>query len=121
MLYPDSKEISLVLTYEGMTEIFLKAAASLSLVVHPEYLLNTRTLEREFVCTCHAGSCEEAELHSSCTVSFSWGHWIPLFPWKGQPVSATFSMRQSRIACIYAPAQFRRWCSTCPIPLRSTA
>ncbi|HLG60428.1 MAG TPA: hypothetical protein VKY19_00740 [Ktedonosporobacter sp.] len=62
-----------MLTYEGMTEIFLKAAASLSLVVHPEYLLNTRTLEREFVCTCHAGSCEEAELHSSCTVSFSWG------------------------------------------------
>lgn len=62
-----------MLTYEGMTEFFLKAAASLSLVAHPEYLLNTRTLEREFVCTCHAGNCEEAELHSSCTVSLSWG------------------------------------------------
>jgi len=73
MLYLGSKEISLVLTYEGMTEFFLKAAASLSLVAHPEYLLNARTLEREFVCTCHAGDCEEAELHSSCTVSFSWG------------------------------------------------
>ncbi|HEU5226233.1 MAG TPA: hypothetical protein VFU49_00370 [Ktedonobacteraceae bacterium] len=62
-----------MLTYEDMTDFFLKAAASLSLVAHPEYLLNARTLEREFVCTCHAGSCEEAEMHSSCTVSFTWG------------------------------------------------
>jgi|SRR5437660_3596756 len=73
MLYLGNKETTLVLTYEGMTEFFLKAAASLSLVAHPEYLLNTRTLEREFVCTCHAGVCEDAEFHSSCTVSFSWG------------------------------------------------
>src|SRR5690348_8571579 len=51
----------------------MKAAASLSLVTHPEYWLNSRSLEREFSCTCHIGSCEEAESHSSCTLSFSWG------------------------------------------------
>jgi hypothetical protein len=62
-----------LLTYEDVTAYFLKAAASLSLATHPEYWLNSRSLEREFTCTCHAGSCEEAEQRSSCTVSFSWG------------------------------------------------
>ena len=62
-----------MLTYEDMTECFLKAAHSLSLVTHPEYWLNTRSLEREFTCTCHADSCEEAEQHSACSISFSWG------------------------------------------------
>lgn len=62
-----------MLTYEDVTAYFLKAAASLSLATHPEYWLNSRSLEREFTCTCHAGSCEEAEQRSSCTVSFSWG------------------------------------------------
>jgi hypothetical protein len=62
-----------LLTYEDVTAYFQKAAASLSLATHPEYWLNSRSLEREFTCTCHAGSCEEAEQRSSCTVSFSWG------------------------------------------------
>ncbi|MBE3559115.1 MAG: hypothetical protein IMW89_07810 [Ktedonobacteraceae bacterium] len=62
-----------MLTYEAITEHFLKAAASLSLVTHPEYWMNARTLEREFTCTCHTGSCEEAETRSACTVSFVWG------------------------------------------------
>jgi len=62
-----------LLTYEDMTGYFLKAAAGLMLNAHPEYWLNTSTLEREFACTCHAGSCEEAEMRSSCTVSFTWG------------------------------------------------
>ena len=62
-----------MLTYEDMTRYFLEAASSLSLVTHPEYWLNSRSLEREFACTCHSGSCEDAESHSSCTVSFTWG------------------------------------------------
>jgi hypothetical protein len=62
-----------LLTYEDVTGYFLKAAASLPLVTHPEYWLNSRSLEREFTCTCHIGSCEEAEQRSSSTVSFSWG------------------------------------------------
>ncbi|HEX4206058.1 MAG TPA: hypothetical protein VHZ51_18045 [Ktedonobacteraceae bacterium] len=62
-----------MLTYEDVTGFFLKAAASLSLATHPEYWLNTRSLEREFTCTCHVGNCEEAEQRSACTVTFSWG------------------------------------------------
>jgi hypothetical protein len=62
-----------LLTYEDMTGYFLKAAASLALNAHPEYWLNTHSLEREFACTCHVGTCEEAEQRSSCTVSFTWG------------------------------------------------
>src|SRR5579884_4229876 len=61
-----------MLTYEDITRAFQQAASSLSLVTHPEYWLNARTLEREFACTCHTGTCEEAELHSSCTISFTW-------------------------------------------------
>ncbi|MBO0781533.1 MAG: hypothetical protein J2P37_22155 [Ktedonobacteraceae bacterium] len=62
-----------MLTFEDVTGYFLKAANSLSLATHPEYWMNSRTLEREFACTCHPGNCEEAETCSSCTVSFSWG------------------------------------------------
>lgn len=62
-----------MLTYEDVTGLFLKAAASLSLATHSEYWLNTRSVEREFTCTCHVGNCEEAEQHSVCTISFSWG------------------------------------------------
>jgi hypothetical protein len=62
-----------LLTYEDVTAYFLKAAGDLALTTHPEYWLNSRSLDREFACTCHAGSCDEAELRSSCTVSFSWG------------------------------------------------
>lgn len=62
-----------MLTFEDMTDFFLKAAQDLDLATHPEYWLNTRTLEREFACTCHTGTCEEAELQSSCTIAFTWG------------------------------------------------
>ncbi len=62
-----------MVTYEDMTGLFLKAAQSLNLTTHPEYGLNTRNLEREFACTCHTGTCEEAEQKSSCTVAFNWG------------------------------------------------
>jgi hypothetical protein len=56
-----------------MTGYFLKAADGHGLVTHPEYWLNTRSLEREFACTCHTGTCDEAETHSACTIAFTWG------------------------------------------------
>ncbi len=62
-----------MLTYEDVNGYFLKAAASMTLMAHPESWINSHSLEREFACTCHAGSCEEAEQRSSCTVSFTWG------------------------------------------------
>ena len=62
-----------MLTYEDITEYFLKAASSVTLMTHPEHWSNSRSLEREFACTCHSGSCEEAENRSTCTVSFTWG------------------------------------------------
>ena len=62
-----------MLTYEDVTGCFLKAATDTSLMTHPEYWINSRTLEREFACTCHIGSCEEAEHRSTCTFSFTWG------------------------------------------------
>jgi hypothetical protein len=62
-----------MLTYEDVTAHLLQAAAGVKLVTHPEYWMNTRTLEREFACTCHIGPCEEAEQQSSCTISFTWG------------------------------------------------
>src|SRR5947207_13888832 len=61
-----------MLTYEDVTRYFQQAATSVSLITNPEYWINSRSLEREFACTCHTGSCEEAENRSSCTVSFSW-------------------------------------------------
>src|SRR2546429_9889485 len=61
-----------MLTYEDVTEWFIKAAANLGLITHPEYWINSRLLEREFACTCHTGSCEGVENRSTCTVSFSW-------------------------------------------------
>src|SRR5260370_1915404 len=60
----------LMLTFEDVTGYFLKAAASLELVTHPENWVNSRSLEREFACTCHTGSCEEPEPRRSCTLSF---------------------------------------------------
>ncbi len=62
-----------MLTYEDITACFLQAAAHVELTTHPEYWINSRTLEREFACTCHASICEEAEHHSTCTVSLTWG------------------------------------------------
>jgi hypothetical protein len=61
-----------MLTYEDVTRSFLKAASDLGLVTHPEYWTNSRSLEREFACTCHTGSCEDSENRSSCTLSFTW-------------------------------------------------
>jgi hypothetical protein len=61
-----------MLTYEDLTSIYLRAATNLELVTHPEYWMNARSLEREFACTCHTGMCDDAENHSSCTVSFTW-------------------------------------------------
>jgi hypothetical protein len=62
-----------MVTYEDVTEMFLDAAEATGLSVHPEFWLNSQTLEREFACTLHPGPCEEAENHASCTVSFAWG------------------------------------------------
>ena len=61
-----------MLTYEDVTAFFLGAAASLGLVTHPEYWTNGRSMEREFDCVCHFGSCEGSETRSSCTLSFTW-------------------------------------------------
>ena len=61
-----------MLSYEDVTRYFQQAAASVSLTTHPEYWNNSRSLEREFACTCHVGICEEAEHHSACTISFTW-------------------------------------------------
>jgi hypothetical protein len=65
--------VTQVLTFEDVTEYFLKAAAAAALTTHPEYWTNSRTLEREFACTSHPGTCEDAEHRSACTVSFTWG------------------------------------------------
>lgn len=61
-----------MMTFEDITEYFLRAAALLGLKTHPEYWLNSRTMEREFACVCHTHNSEEAEDGSSCTLSFSW-------------------------------------------------
>ncbi len=61
-----------MLTYEDVTGCFLKAAADVALVTHPEYWTNGRTLEREFACTCHTGPCDESEQQTACTISFTW-------------------------------------------------
>jgi hypothetical protein len=61
-----------MLTYEDITEFFLKAAVGVALTTHPEYWTNTRSLEREFACTCHTGPCDDVENRSTCTISFAW-------------------------------------------------
>jgi hypothetical protein len=62
-----------MVTFEDVTEMFLRAAEATGLSVHPEFWLNNQTLEREFACTLHPGPCEEADRHATCTVSFAWG------------------------------------------------
>src|SRR5438067_13471384 len=62
-----------MLTYEDVTGCFLKAAKNTALMTHPEYWINSSSLEREFAATCHTGSCEEAEHRSTCSFSFTWG------------------------------------------------
>lgn len=61
-----------MITFENITDYFLRAAAPLGLTTHPEYWLNSRTMEREFACICHTHSCEDTEGGCSCTLSFSW-------------------------------------------------
>jgi hypothetical protein len=61
-----------MLTFEDVTDHFLKASVNVGLATHPEFWTNARTLEREFACTCHTGACEDAEQRGSCTVSFTW-------------------------------------------------
>jgi hypothetical protein len=62
-----------MVTYEDLTEMFLSAAEATGLSVHPEFWMNTQTLEREFACTLHPGPCEEADRRAVCTLSFAWG------------------------------------------------
>lgn len=61
-----------MINFEEITEYFLRAAGRLGLITHPEYWLNSRTMEREFVCLCHAHNCADAEGSCSCSLSFSW-------------------------------------------------
>ena len=61
-----------MVTYEDISEMFLNAVEETGLSVHPEFWLNTQTLEREFACTLHAGPCAEAERRATCTLSFAW-------------------------------------------------
>jgi hypothetical protein len=62
-----------MVTFEDVTEMLLAAAEETGLSVHPEFWLNTQSLEREFGCTLHPGPCEEAEHRANCHVSFTWG------------------------------------------------
>jgi len=62
-----------MVTFEDITEMFLSAAEATGLSVHPEFWMNTQTLEREFACTIHPGPCEEAEQRAACSVSIAWG------------------------------------------------
>jgi hypothetical protein len=60
-----------MITFEEVTDYFLRAATRLELITHPEYWLNSRNMEREFACICHTHSCE-TEGGSACTLSLSW-------------------------------------------------
>lgn len=62
-----------MVTYEDITDMFLNAIDATGLSAHPEFWLNTQTMEREFACALHPGPCEEAEHRATCTVSFAWG------------------------------------------------
>ncbi|MGH2502698.1 MAG: hypothetical protein ACRDID_09310, partial [Ktedonobacterales bacterium] len=61
-----------MITYEDITEMILNAIDATGLSAHPEFWLNTQTLEREFACAMHPGPCEEAERRATCTLSFAW-------------------------------------------------
>lgn len=62
-----------MVTYEDITDMFLNAIDATGLSPHPEFWLNTQTMEREFACALHPGPCEEADHRATCTVSFAWG------------------------------------------------
>jgi hypothetical protein len=62
-----------MVTYEDITELFLHAMDATGLSSHPEFWLNSQTMEREFACALHPGPCEEADRRATCTASFAWG------------------------------------------------
>lgn len=62
-----------MVTYEDVTELFLNAVEATNLSAHPEFWMNTQTLEREFTCALHPGPCEESETRAGCAISFAWG------------------------------------------------
>jgi hypothetical protein len=68
-----SEERTAMVTYEEITEMIESAAEEVGLTAHPEHWLNTITLDREYACIVHAGTCDEAEEHGACTISFDWG------------------------------------------------
>lgn len=61
-----------MITYEEITEMILNAIDATGLSAHPEFWLNSQTLEREFACAMHPGPCEEADRRATCTLSFAW-------------------------------------------------
>ena len=61
-----------MISFEEVTDYFLRMAKRLDMITHPEYWMNSRTMEREFACICHTHNCDDADGGSSCTVSFSW-------------------------------------------------
>ncbi|HUY76784.1 MAG TPA: hypothetical protein VMV29_08420 [Ktedonobacterales bacterium] len=62
-----------MVTYEDVTDLFLMAVEATGMTYHPEFWLNSQTLEREFACALHQGPCEEAEDRATCSASFAWG------------------------------------------------
>lgn len=62
-----------MVTFEDVARHFLESAERIGLVAHPEYWLNSRSLDREFSCTYHSGVCEEEEKRSSCVLELAWG------------------------------------------------
>lgn len=88
-----------MVTYEDITDLLTKAAEEVGLSAHPEFLLNTVTLDREFTCTLHAGTCEEAEGHAVCNVALNWG-----------PLDTVLSMEGAEGVCDF----FHEPEETCP-------
>lgn len=71
-MFGAKKEQDIMIGFEDITNYFLQAATHLGLITHPEYWLNSRTMEREFACICHTHSCDDTEGGSACTLSFTW-------------------------------------------------
>lgn len=60
-------------TFEEVTQWFLRSTRASGLTAHPETWVNAQTMEREFTCALHRGSCEEAESHATCAITMGWG------------------------------------------------
>src|SRR5258708_38147641 len=98
-----------MLTFEDVTGYFLKAAANLDLVTHPEYWVNSRSLEREFACTCHTGSCEEGRPAVLAHFLLPGVRWTRRFRWKAPLEYVTFSTSPTSIVHTCIPGISRRW------------